>query len=25
VLALGWAVRRRFAGNKLRGGTDINR
>jgi apolipoprotein N-acyltransferase len=25
VLALGWAVRRRFAGNKRRGGTDINR
>jgi len=25
VLALGWAVRWRFAGNKRRGGTDINR
>ena len=25
VLALGWAILRRFAGNKLRGGTDINR
>ena len=25
VLALGWAVQRRFAGNKRRGGTDINR